>query len=82
VVERSFCWRLDRTNRKMKAIRQGKYKYIDDGGTMDLLFDLETDPGERVNLHARFPERSAELKAKLKAWEAEMDASDYEIQVR
>lgn len=82
VVERTFYWRMDRTNRKMKAIRHGKYKYLDDGGTMDLLFDLEADPGERVNLHYRHPDISAGLKAKLKTWEAEMDASDYDMQVR
>lgn len=82
VVERTFYWRMDRSNRKQKAIRHGKYKYLDDGGTMDLLFDLEADPGERVNLHYRHPDISADLKAKLKAWEAEMDASDYDMQVR
>lgn len=82
VVDRTFYWRMDRTNRKMKAIRHGQYKYLDDGGTMDLLFDLASDPGERVNLHYRHPDISADLKAKLKTWEAEMDASDYDMQVR
>lgn len=82
VIDRSFFWRINRTNRKMKAVRHGQYKYIDDGGTMDLLFDLESDPGERVNLYSRHPGISADLKAKLKAWEAEMDASDHDIQVR
>jgi arylsulfatase A-like enzyme len=82
VVERTFFWRMDRTNRKMKAIRHGHFKYLDDGGTMDLLYDLEADPGERVNLHYRHPDISADLKARLKAWEAEMDASDYDMQVR
>jgi arylsulfatase A-like enzyme len=82
VIDRTFYWRMDRTNRKMKAIRHGRYKYVDDGGTMDLLFDLATDPGERVNLHYHHSGISADLKAKLKAWEAEMDASDYDMQVR
>ena len=82
VVDRTFYWRMDRTNRKMKAIRHGRYKYVDDGGTMDLLFDLANDPGERVNLHYHHSGISADLKAKLKAWEAEMDASDYDMQVR
>lgn len=82
VVDRTFYWRMDRTNRKMKAIRHGRYKYVDDGGTMDLLFDLATDPGERVNLHYHHSGISTDLKAKLKAWEAEMDASDYDMQVR
>lgn len=82
VVERTFFWRMDRSNRKAKAIRHGKWKYVDDGGTMDLLFDLNEDPGERVNLNYQHPDVTADLKARLKAWEAEMDASDYDMQVR
>jgi hypothetical protein len=49
---------------------------------MDLLFDLETDIGERVNLGYQQPEVLAELKARLKAWESEMDASERDIWVR
>lgn len=82
VTDRTFFWRMDRSNRKAKAIRHGKWKYVDDGGTMDLLFDLNEDPGERVNMNYQHPEITEDLKAKLKAWEAEMDASDYDMQVR
>ena len=82
IVERTFFWRMDRSNRKAKAIRHGQWKYVDDGGTMDLLFDLNEDPGERINLNYQHPEITDDLKAKLKAWEAEMDASDYDMQVR
>lgn len=81
-VERTFFWRMNRSNRKMRAVRHGRYKYLDDGGTMDLLFDLSADPGERENLHYRHPEVSADLKARLKAWEEEMDASEVTIRVR
>ena len=80
--ERTFYWRMDRSNRKQRAIRQGDWKYINDGNTMDLLFNLNTDIGERVNLGYRHPEILARLKLALKAWETEMDASPREILVR
>ena len=81
-VERSFYWRIGRSNRTMKAIRHGKWKYVNDGNTMDLLFDLEQDIGERQNLHFTHPEISADLKKRLAAWEAEMDAEEKQILVR
>lgn len=80
--ERTFYWRMDRSNRKQRAIRQGRWKYINDGNTMDLLFDLEADIGERTNLGYRQPAVLARLKSALAAWEAEMDASDRTILVR
>lgn len=81
-AERTFFWRIDRSNRKQKAIRHGRWKYLNDGNTMDLLFDLETDIGERVNLGYQKPEILEDLKARLKAWETEIDASEREIWVR
>lgn len=81
-IERTFFWRIDRSNRKQHAIRHGKWKYINDGNTMDLLFDLEADIGERQNLGYQHPDIMEDLKAKLKAWEAEMDASEREIWVK
>lgn len=80
--ERTFYWRIERSNRKQRAIRQGDWKYLNDGNTMDLLFNLSTDIGERVNLGYRHPEILARLKNALKNWEAEMDASSKEILVR
>ncbi len=49
---------------------------------MDLLFALENDIGERSNLGYQQPEIVQDLKARLKHWEAEMDASEREIWVR
>ena len=80
--DRTFYWRIERSNRKQRAIRQGNWKYLNDGNTMDLLFDLSADIGERVNLGYRRPEILARLKSALKVWEAEMDASPKEILVR
>jgi arylsulfatase A len=80
--ERTFFWRIDRTNRKQRAIRQGPWKYINDGNTMDLLFNLDSDIGERTDLGYQHPDILADLKAKLKAWEAEIDATEREIWVK
>jgi arylsulfatase A-like enzyme len=80
--ERTFYWRMDRSNRKQRAIRQGRWKYLNDGNTMDLLFDLEADIGERTNLGYRQPAVLARLKSALAAWEAEMDTSERTILVR
>ncbi len=77
--ERTFYWRIDRSNRKQHAIRQGKWKYLNDGNTMDLLFDLEADIGERTDLGYQHPDLMKQLKGKLAAWEAEMDATEREI---
>jgi arylsulfatase A-like enzyme len=81
-TERTFYWRIDRTNRQQRAIRQGKWKYVNDGNTMDLLFDLSADSGERRNLGYQHPDVLKTLKARLAAWEAEMDATPREIRVR
>ena len=73
-TDRTFYWRVNRSNYRMRAIRHGDWKYIDDAGTMDLLFDLKNDISERKNLCYQNPEKVKELKTLLAAWEAEMDA--------
>ncbi|MCB1209244.1 MAG: sulfatase [Verrucomicrobiales bacterium] len=81
-LERTFFWRIDHSNRKQKAIRHGKWKYVNDGNTMDLLFDLDADIGERHNLNYQHPEITQDLKARLKAWEDEIEATPREILVK
>jgi arylsulfatase A-like enzyme len=81
-IDRTFFWRIDRSNRKQRAIRQRQWKYINDGNTMDLLFDLSADIGERTNLGYQHPEILEDLKSKLKSWEAEIDDTEREILVR
>ncbi|MBE7539253.1 MAG: sulfatase [Opitutaceae bacterium] len=80
--ERTFFWRIDRSNRKQWAARKGKWKYLNDGNSMDLLFNLETDLGERRNLYYEHPEIVSDLKARLKVWQDEMDASDRDLIIR
>jgi len=78
---RTFCWRVNRSNRQQKAIRHGDWKYVQDGG-VDLLFNLADDIGERHDLSYRRPEILADLKARLKTWEEEMDRSPTTFVVR
>lgn len=79
--ERTFCWRVNRSNRQMKAVRHGDWKYVQDAA-VEMLFNLRDDIGERRDLAFRRPEILADLKARLKAWEDEMDASPTTFVVR
>ena len=82
VTDRTFCWRIQRNNRRMRAIRHGNWKYIDDGGTMDLLFDLEADISEHNNLCYQRNEIVQDLKRRLVRWEEEMAAEPKTFLVR
>jgi arylsulfatase A-like enzyme len=71
--ERAFFWRLQRPGERggQKAVRKGKWKYILDRG-VDLLYDLESDPGERKSLAYQHPETVKRLKDAVAAWEAKL----------
>jgi arylsulfatase A len=79
--ERTFCWRVNRSNRQMKAIRHGDWKYVQDAA-VEMLFNLKDDIGERRDLAFRQPKILADLKARLKNWEDEMDRSPTTFIVR
>ncbi|MDD7987458.1 sulfatase-like hydrolase/transferase [Lentisphaera marina] len=63
-----------------RAIRKGKWKYkqaLDNADAKlemveleigEFLYDLESDPGERVNLLANHPEKVLELKEEFRQW--------------
>ncbi len=67
---------------KQTAVRKGKWKLVLNGQLVEAaapedsvhLSDLETDPGERVNVCAQFPEVTAELTAAATAWRAGIEA--------
>jgi len=71
-VERTLCWRVDRTSRHMKAIRDGDWKYVKDDA-VEMLFHLPDDLGERTDLYYKYPDKVKELKHKLADWEADVD---------
>jgi arylsulfatase A-like enzyme len=72
ITPRTLFWRIDRQNRKQKAVRQGDWKYLWDGG-IEMLFDLKRDPGEHNNLSYQQPQVVKEARARLEQWEKEMD---------
>jgi arylsulfatase A-like enzyme len=74
--ERTFFWRLNRPDEQFgqKAVRRGKWKYVADR-EMELLFDLEKDPGERRTLAYQHPEVVAALRKALAEWEKGLLAS-------
>ncbi|HEX4147794.1 MAG TPA: sulfatase-like hydrolase/transferase [Pirellulales bacterium] len=80
-IERTFYWRVRREGRLQKAIRHGPWKYVQDGGYLDFLYNLDEDIGERHNLGIHRPEILADLKRRLAAWEADVDSGEKEIYV-
>ena len=74
--ERTFYWRIQRGLRTQWAIRHGKWKYLSDADTNELLFDLESDISERRNLYYEHQDVAVDLKARYKVWANEMDASE------
>ena len=70
-VERTLFWRVV-NNRPQRAVRQGRWKLVFDG--RPLLFDLEADPGERVNLIGRHASVANRLRVLLDEWGREVDA--------
>jgi arylsulfatase A-like enzyme len=75
---RTLGWRIDRIERKQKALRHGKWKLVVDGPhdvvRHELLFDLENDVSERNNVAYEHPEILADLRQRLDVWEADVDA--------
>ncbi|MBW7865038.1 MAG: sulfatase [Candidatus Hydrogenedens sp.] len=67
------------------AVREGRYKLIEwfeksledpeAAGALEL-FDLEVDPGERVNLVREMPEKARDMHRKLVAWRAAVGAQE------
>lgn len=70
-AERTFYWRTDYPAYKQRAVRRGRWKYLRDD-TTEMLFDLETDIGERNNLAYRNPDKLQELQRALALWEARL----------
>jgi arylsulfatase A-like enzyme len=71
--ERTFCWRMQRPEELVgqRAVRRGKWKYMIDR-EVELLFDLEADPGERHTVAFQHPELVKELRKALIEWEMKL----------
>jgi arylsulfatase A-like enzyme len=67
-ISRQFFWRADLYDfGKQRAIRDGKWKYIEHGNTQ-FLFDLNVDVSERHNLFYKEPNVVNRLRADLDHW--------------
>jgi arylsulfatase A-like enzyme len=73
-IERTLFWRVIRSDTRQRAARQGRWKYVQDGG-LEFLFDLGADPGERSDRAAHAPDRLRDLRALVDAWERDVDAA-------
>ncbi len=69
--ERVFCWRIDRSDVKQRAVRRGKWKYLRHGGR-DHLYNLERDIGEQIDFAHRSLGILRSLQEALDAWEADL----------
>lgn len=70
--DRALVWRVDRPDRRQRAVRRGRWKYVRDG-SIELLFDLEADPGERSTVASRHPDVLAALRAAYETWQKDVD---------
>jgi arylsulfatase A-like enzyme len=71
-VERTLFWRISMMSRQQRAVRRGDMKLLLDG-TLQLLFDVKRDPGERNDLAVQRPEVVRMLKPLIDAWEKDVD---------
>ena len=70
-VDRELYWRISQ-RKQNKAMRDGKWKWLQDEKQNEYLFDLGSDPSEKNNLKEKYPEVFQKLKDKYAKWEKEM----------
>lgn len=67
-IPRQFFWRSDSSSfGKQRAIRDGKWKYLEHGYTQ-FLFDLDADISERHNLIYKEPAVASRMRTALSSW--------------
>lgn len=63
-------------SRSQLALIDNDYKiYSNDRGKTYELYNLQEDPGEKIDLAKRFPDRVAKMKQTLKSWQSSCQAS-------
>ena len=67
-ADRTLYWRIFQ-RKKNKAMREGKWKYLQDEKGNEYLFDLASDPTESNDLKEKEPQVFQKLKQKYAAWE-------------
>jgi arylsulfatase A-like enzyme len=70
-LERTVFWRI--TPRQQRAVRQGDWKLLVDGGHV-LLFNVREDIGERNDLAQRRQDIARRLRPLITEWEKDVDA--------
>ena len=72
-VERTLFWRAVSTVRNQRAVRQGDWKLMVEAGK-PFVFNLRTDPGERIDLAKDRPDIARKLFPLIAEWEKDVDA--------
>src|SRR5678815_458527 len=67
-IDRTLYWRIFQ-RKQHKAMRNGKWKYMQDEKGNEYLFDLSNDPKEENNLKEQQQEIFNKLKNKYGKWE-------------
>jgi arylsulfatase A-like enzyme len=70
-TDRTMYWRIFQ-RRQNKAMRFGRWKYVQDEKKEEYLFDINADPKEENNLKEKYPAVFQQLKKKYAAWEKTM----------
>jgi arylsulfatase A-like enzyme len=70
--ERTLFWRVSTPSLQQRAVRSGDFKFVLDD-VKQMLFDVRADPGERHDLSSSRQDLVRSLRAKLLAWEKDVD---------
>ena len=72
-TERTLFWRITGPARRQRAVRQGDWKLLLDGGN-PMLYNLANDVGERNDLASQRTDIVRKLFPLIGQWEADVDA--------
>jgi len=70
-VDRTLYWRIFQ-RQQHKAMRDGKWKWLQDEKGNEYLFDLEADPTEKTDVKDQHKDVLEKLRKKYRQWEATM----------